>query len=173
MEIRYKNYLVRNAVSLDASLLAKWWNDGLIMEHAGFPLGLGISEKEIIESLAKDNDLKRRLIIEIDNIPVGEMNYESKDLTKAEIGIKICDSDYQNKGHGKVLLSMLIEELFNIGYDKIVLDTNPNNLRARHTYEQLGFKQVGIRVDSWIDQLGNKQSAVDYELNKNDFNNYK
>lgn len=43
----------------------------------------------------------------------------------AEIGIKICDFSKQNKGYGKILLSMLIFSLFNdMGYNKIILDTN-------------------------------------------------
>ena len=173
MEIRYKDILIRNADKDDASILASWWNDGSVMEHAGFPYGLGISEKQIIDSLKNDNDLYRRLIIEYDDKAIGEMNYKVIDNDTVQIGIKICDDNYQNRGIGKIILSMLIRELFNEGYVKIVLDTNPNNLKARHVYEQLGFKNIGTRIDCWIDQLGNKQSAVDYELTINDFIEYK
>lgn len=41
-----------------------------------------------------------------------------------EIGIKICESDYQEKGIGRVVLSMLIEEMFRMGANVIFLDTN-------------------------------------------------
>ena len=82
----------------------------------------------------------------------------------AEIGIKICDSLYQEKGLGKKILSMLIGELFARGYKKIILDTNLNNKRAQHVYETLGFSKVRENIDSWTNQVGEIQSSVDYEL---------
>ena len=54
-----------------------------------------------------------------------------------------------------------------MGYRRIVLDTNLNNRRAQHIYEQLG-----VRKDAWRDQLGALQSAVDYELRPEDFISY-
>ena len=67
------------------------------------------------------------------------------------------------------MLSMLIRELFSRGYTKIVLDTNLKNKRAQHVYERLGFQKVDVRIDAWIDQVGKKQSVVDYELTKEHF----
>lgn len=70
-------------------------------------------------------------------------------------------------------MSLFIESLFNeLNYKKIILDTNLENKRAQHVYEQLGFKRVRINVDSWKDQLGNLKSSVDYELIKEDFVSY-
>lgn len=60
-----------------------------------------------------------------------------------------------------MLLTYLLEEM---GCVKVVLDTNMKNLRAQHIYEQLGFRKTGLRENSWRDQLGVWQSAVDYEL---------
>ena len=98
------------------------------------------------------------------------MNYVEIDDSACEIGIKICDFSMQNKGIGKVTLSLFIDALFNeYGYKKIILDTNINNTRAQHVYEQLGFKKVRINENAWKDQLGNWQSFVDYELTKDSF----
>ena len=55
------------------------------------------------------------------------------------------------------------------GYSKIVLDTNLKNTRAQHVYEKLGFRKLGVRANSWVDQLGQPQSAVDYALTEADF----
>ena len=82
----------------------------------------------------------------------------------AEIGIKICEASFQEKGLGRIVLSMLIRELFLKGYTKIVLDTNMNNTRAQHVYEKLGFHRVRIHENSWKNQLGELQSSIDYEL---------
>ena len=100
---------------------------------------------------------------------IGECSCRALEGSVVEIGIKICESDCQNRGVGKIVLSMFIKYLFNSGYSKIVLDTNLNNKRAQHVYEQLGFKKVGININSWKDQLGNFQSSIDYELFKEDF----
>jgi len=49
------------------------------------------------------------------------------------------------------------------------LDTNLKNTRAQHVYEKLGFRKVRTRINAWKDQLGELQSAVDYELTAEDF----
>ncbi|MDR2590236.1 MAG: GNAT family N-acetyltransferase [Oscillospiraceae bacterium] len=172
MTIKNNNLLIRNATVDDAAQLEIWWRDGKIMAHAGFPNGLDITAKEIADSLSTDTDeTYRRLIIEVDKIPIGEMNYRNIGDNTAEIGIKICDFNRQEKGHGSHLLCMLINELFLCyGYEKIILDTNLNNKRAQHVYEKIGFNKVGIRYDCWKNQLGEPQSAVDYELKRENWN---
>ena len=171
MLLKESNLIIRNATSEDAILLCKWWNDGKVMAHAGFPNGLGITEQSIAESLQKDNDeIHRRLILVIDNVPVGEMNYRNIGNKTAQIGIKICNSEKQEKGYGTRFLKLLIHHLlFNLEYEKIILDTNVKNERAQHVYQKIGFKQVGTRIDSWRNQLGELQSSIDYELTAEEF----
>ena len=166
MYIKNDQLLIRNATSEDASILCKWWRDGRVMEHAGLPKGLEINDEDIKKSLLKDTDEShRRLIIEINDIPAGEMNYQNIGNDTAQIGIKICDFKIQNMGYGTVLLKMLINSLFeDYGYSKIILDTNLNNKRAQHVYEKIGFIKVNVRYDCWKNQMGELQSAVDYEL---------
>lgn len=170
MLLQEDNMVIRNATEKDAEQLCMWWNDGKIMAHAGFPNGLGTSKEDIIKKISTDSDdTRRRLIIEIDNTPVGEMSYHNLGNGMVEIGIKICDFKQQNHGYGTKLLKTLIHELFKQGYEKIKLDTNLNNERAQHVYEKIGFRKTGIRVDAWIDQLGEAQTAVDYELTRSEF----
>ncbi len=174
MRLEYGDICIRNAEKEDCEQLAKWWNDGAVMAHAGFPEGLGTNAAEIEQQIETDrDDAKRRLIIEKDHLRIGEMSYYNLGDQIAEIGIKICDSDYQEKGLGRVILSMLIGELFHRGYRKIVLDTNLKNERAQHVYEKLGFVKVRIRPNAWRDQSGNLQSAVDYELTQEHFTEYR
>lgn len=173
MLLSYQGLTIRNATIDDSVILARWWNDGKIMAHAGFPNGTGQTPENIAESLRQDtDDTRRRLIIESDGIAFGEMNYKNIGDATAEIGIKICDFAKQEKGYGRILLSMLISELFFIGYKKIILDTNRNNTRAQHVYEMLGFSKVRINKDCWRDQLGELQTSIDYELYEKQFMNY-
>lgn len=172
MFLKHDYLVIRNAAAYDAQLLCDWWNDGKIMSHAGFPNGLGITEHEILKKLEKNNDLNRRLILEISAVPVGEMNYRTAENNVAEIGIKICDFSQQDKGYGTIFLTMLINALFSeMGYYKIILDTNLNNTRAQHVYEKIGFRKIAVRHHSWRNQLGEIQSSIDYELTRNQFNN--
>lgn len=144
MLINDNHLVIRNATSNDAEILCKWWNDGKVMAHAGFPKGLGINEETMIEQLASDtDDTHRRLILEADGLPVGEMNYRNKGNKTAEIGIKICDFSKQNKGYGKIYLCMLIDSLFEKGYEKIILDTNIKNKRAQSFMKKLDLRKFG------------------------------
>ena len=171
MRKEYNDILIRDAVPGDAPLLCRWWNDGAVMAHAGYPNGLGTTVGEIEKQLSINNQYRH--IIVYKGAPIGEMNYIPADETSCEMGIKICESEYQNKGLGKKILSLFISGLFNdLGYTKIMLDTNLNNTRAQHVYEQLGFTKIRVRENSWKDQLGNWQTAVDYELIEKDFKSY-
>lgn len=174
MQLKYDKITIRNATVEDAQRLCNWWNNGAIMAHAGFPNGLGTTTEEVEEKIKAESDKSTRLyIILYDNRAIGEMNYRDIGNNMCEIGIKICDTDMQNKGLGKVILSIFIDGLFNeLGYQKIVLNTNLNNKRAQHVYEQLGFQKIRINLGSWKDQLGDLQSSVDYELKKQNYVSY-
>ena len=166
MERQYGDLTIRNAKIEDADQLCRWWNDGAVMVHAGFPKGLGIRPEETAAKIGEESDdTMRRHIILLKDAPIGEMNYRNLGGKTCEIGIKICNADYQNKGLGKIVLSLFLDGLFHeFGYEKILLDTNLKNERAQHVYEQLGFRKLRVNRDSWKDQLGNWQSTVDYEL---------
>jgi RimJ/RimL family protein N-acetyltransferase len=89
MLIEYGRHKVRNAESEDADVLAGWWNDGEVMEHAGFPEGLGTDPETVRKELSLDSDeARRRLIIEMDGVSAGKMSYRNKGGGVAEIGIK-------------------------------------------------------------------------------------
>ena len=164
MNLQYKNLIIRDAVAADAEQLTVWWNDGAVMAHAGFPNGLGTTVEKVIAGLGNG-----RLVLEENGRLIGEACYRKVDDGIAEIGIKICETDCQNRGLGRIILSMLISWLFEQGFKKIVLDTNLTNLRAQHVYESLGFRKLRVNIDSWKDQLENLQSAVDYELTEDNF----
>lgn len=179
MYIHNNNLTIRTAVVEDAEILTSWWNDGKIMAHAGFPNGLNQSIEETINQINKNrNSLSQRCIIEVDGNRIGEASYRIYDK-EAEIGIKICDCSYQNQGIGTTLLKMLIEFLFTdkminkqINIDKIILDTNQKNERAQHVYEKIGFTKLRVNENAWLDQLGEQQSSIDYEMTREYFEKY-
>lgn len=157
---------VRRATADDAAVLCSWWNDGAVMEHAGFPQGLGTTEERIREQIASESeDTICRYIIEYDGTPIGETHRRYVSDGVCEIGIKICVPEMQEIGLGKRILSLLIGEIFgNLGYKRINVDTNPENTRARRVYERLGFVLTEFKKDCWRDQTGRLRSAVCYAL---------
>jgi RimJ/RimL family protein N-acetyltransferase len=172
MRLENDSLVLRSARPADAQILTDWWNDGKVMAHAGFPLGLHTTQAETAALISRQSSRSRLLILEWDGRPIGECSYRV-DGSTAEIGIKICDFEMQNRGIGRRALKMLISTLFTLTdsagnrlVEKIVLDTNTKNLRARHVYESLGFRLLEIRENSWQDQLGEWQSAALYELER-------
>lgn len=171
--VQKNDLTIRSAEIGDAELLTTWWNDGTVMEHAGFPNGLNQSLEETIEQISNNERcLSQRCIIEVKGIPIGEMNYSIGNRL-AEIGIKICDSSYQNHNLGTKFIEMLVEHLFTnealnhaVPIDKIILDTNKKNERAKHVYEKIGFLKLRVNEDAWKDQVGQLQSSVDYEMSR-------
>lgn len=173
IEHKNNNLVIRSATLEDASLLTTWWNDGTVMAHAGFPLGLNQTIEETKKQIESNfSRLSQLCIIESNNYRIGEVSFGIGE-GYAEIGIKLCESTYQNKGLGTIVLQMLIEFLFhdpklnqNTQIERIILDTNLTNLRAQHVYENLGFKRLSIHYNAWEDQLGTLQSCIDYELTR-------
>ena len=56
MYLHQNELTIRDALPADALLLCRWWNDGKVMEHAGFPQGLGTSVEKITHQLLEPND---------------------------------------------------------------------------------------------------------------------
>ena len=92
MRIVYHDLEIRNAGPADCDQLARWWNDGSVMAHAGFPHGLGTTAEKIAAQIAADtDDTRRRLVIEYQGRLIGECSYRVLPGSEAEIGIKICE----------------------------------------------------------------------------------
>lgn len=165
MYLHQNELTIRDALPADTPLLCRWWNDGKVMEHAGFPQGLGTSVEKITQKLLEPDNRTHLLIIESEGLPIGEMNWRREESDHAEIGIKICESDRQEKGFGSRLIAMLCRDLFaNRGIARITLNTMLENQRAQHVYEKLGFVKTGVRENCWRDQTGKLRTAVDYQL---------
>ena len=174
MKIEKEKIIIREVNNKDAEQLCLWWNNGEIMSCVGMPLGLNTTveavKKKIERALSENLHIH---VIEYENNLIGEMNYVEQDNNSCLISIKICDSKMQNKGLGKIVLSLFIKELFeNVGFEKIFVTMDFRNKRAQRVFEKLGFKKKSTDINSWIDQMGNTQSSVTYILIKDDFNSY-
>lgn len=179
MHIIRNNIVLRSAREDDVETLTSWWNDGQVMAHAGFPNGLDVSKERVLSTInLNKKNLSQLCIVEIDQERVGECNFRLE-AGAAEIGIKLCDLAYQNKGYGTKVLRILIDYLFTdnvLNHENkittIKCDTNVNNKRAQAVYQKLGFKIVRRNINSWKNQLGELQSSLDLELTFEDYLSY-
>ena len=180
MKIKKDNILIRSANTDDTILLNKWWNDGKVMEHAGFPNGLEQTLKDTRKSIETwEGKLGQLCIIEIDEKPIGELSYSIKDNNTAYAGWKICDFTYQNQGYGPKIIVLLVyfiftDEVINSDFtiDKILWDTMIENERAQYVYERkIGAKKLAVRKNSWKDQVGRLRTTLEYSISREDFLN--
>ncbi|TVP96084.1 MAG: N-acetyltransferase [Acholeplasmatales bacterium] len=161
---------IRPATPEDATVLATWWADGKIMEHAGFPKGLNTNHVALKERLLVQSKMDTLWLIEQhDGHPIGEMHHRIKNA-QAQIGIKLCVASTQGQGIGPDALKWLICYLFTqFDITEIVLDTMIENTRAQKVYERLHFQKVNLLKECWQDQLGRMRTAIVYRLSRHDF----
>lgn len=180
MRIEKDNIVIRSATIDDVIQLNKWWNDGRVMEHAGFPNGLGESLEDTMNNIRSwEGKLSQLCMIEIDGKSVGELSYRIKDDGAAYPGWKVCEFSYQSQGYGHKIIMMLFEFIFTdesinskFPIEKIVWDTMIENKRAQYVYEnKIGARNIGIRKNCWKDQTGKWRTAVEYKLSREEFFN--
>lgn len=156
---------LRPATGEDAPLLGTWWRDGAVMEHAGFPDGLDITDEEIAAQLATGP--AHRLMLEADGVPLGEAAWYDRGGGTAEIGIKLCVAARRGQGLGTRYLRLLLEHLLGpLGFARVVLTTGADNARARHVYEKLGFRLTALRPRAFQDSRGGWRDVAEYLLEK-------
>lgn len=181
MRLTDSELLLRRAGEGDAKVLNAWWNDGAVMAHAGFPDGLNQPLEEtrrLVRAYAASAD-RGLWIILCRGTPIGESSWQLVDSTTACCGWKICEADYQNRGLGPRVIRMTLSWLFSEEglrarhpITSVIWDTNLSNTRAQRVYEQkIGAERLGVRENSWQDQRGKRQSAVDYRVTREWFLN--
>lgn len=171
--------MIRPLEEGDEETLYRWWNDGELMAHAGFPNGILQSKETIrikITSGKEDVFSKtRRFMIcrQEDFKPIGEVNYHDWDARnqKCEIGIKVCEKPEQGKGYGYDALFYFIDFVMNhLNLNKIELTTMKDNLRAQKLYKKLGFQPFGVSTDGYFDsRIGEFVDVIFMELLKKEW----
>lgn len=172
MDLEYKDLKIRKTSLEDAGLLLNWWNDGSVMAFAGYPDGK--KTKEVIIRHYIDHDTKHyRHIIEYKGEPIGEINYRDTNDQAASLSVMIAEEGWQNKGLGKIILSLFIDVLFrDYGFKKINIETFKSNPRSIHVAESLGFKKLKDYQDNRHDTRGKPMSTIEYQLIEDDFISY-
>lgn len=84
IENKKEHLVIRTAAMEDAPVLTKWWNDGTVMAHAGFPHGLNQTVEETERQIANPTVLSQICIIEANHEKIGEMSYDIEEYDVEE-----------------------------------------------------------------------------------------
>lgn len=149
----------------DLSRLMRWVNDPEVTAHLGSPISVfpfsNADESNWIAELSKSPHSERPMLIEIRSaedageeavwIPIGDISFHRVDwITRsAELGIMIGEKQYWDKGYGSEAIRLMFTHGFNgLNLHRIFLGVHPDNSRAKHAYEKLGFKHDGRHRDA-------------------------
>jgi GNAT superfamily N-acetyltransferase len=84
----------------------------------------------------------RFLLAMQDGQPAGCVALKGHDATTSELKRLYVRSTYRGQRIGWQLVSRLVEEARQIGYERIVLDSHSSMRKAHEIYQALGFKKV-------------------------------
>ena len=144
-------YGFRPVTERDLPLLSRWLNEPHMREWWDEP------EKELAEIREHMDSISvEPLIVEFDGKPIGYLQsydphleddhpYADQPFGTLGLDLSIGVPELVGKGHGSALLSQFVDELFEEGTPRVVIDPHPTNARAIRAYEKAGFMPVGER----------------------------
>jgi aminoglycoside 6'-N-acetyltransferase len=123
--------------------LAAWWGD---------------VDAEIAEIAAHIGSVSvAPFIIELDGTPIGYLQsydphredghpYQDQPLGTLGVDLSIGPPERLGQGHGSASLRQFVDELFERGVRRVVIDPDPANARAIRAYEKAGFRPFDTRT---------------------------
>ncbi len=127
---------------LAAPHIAEWWDDpareldairGHLDSVSVEPLIVELNGKPIAYLQSYDPHLE-------DDHPYADQPFGTLGLD-----LSIGEPELVGIGHGSAMLDQFIEELFDEGTPRVIIDPDPANRRAIRAYEKAGFTPIGER----------------------------
>ncbi|MCL2557847.1 MAG: GNAT family N-acetyltransferase [Treponema sp.] len=155
VELMRNGLTLIRATSSDAPYFYRHWNES----------GWAIDMEKVREELdPKGEDAVFQYLIKIGEKVVGDVHHGRVDEGRAEIGVFIRDESQRRKGYGFLAIAIMIDHLFERGYERIIFNTAVDNAPMRHIAEKkLGLKPV-IHEDVLQELSGRRESYAEYEL---------
>ena len=115
------------------------------------------------------------LIVELDGRPIGYLQsydphleddhpYQDQPFGTLGVDLSIGVPDLVGIGHGPAILGQFVEELFEEGALRVIVDPDPRNKRAIRAYEKAGFRPIGERHSEYGPALLMAVDAEEGEL---------
>jgi ribosomal protein S18 acetylase RimI-like enzyme len=94
--------------------------------------------KSIVQNtMQSENRIQYIATLEDDPVGVGAVSFDKDEVSINGLGIS---PQYQGKGYGRELLTLIIHELQKKGVQEITIDVNSSNENAFHLYKSCGFE---------------------------------
>ncbi len=138
----------------DAGAFTAWMNDLQVTlplgDEAYSPLSLEKMEFEVTESIRRQDHIFSIIEAETDRL-IGRCLLFSIDTVNrsAKVGIVIGEKEWWNQGIGSEALILLLDYAFNLlNLHSVMLGAFAFNERAIHSYQKVGFKEIGRRREA-------------------------
>jgi aminoglycoside 6'-N-acetyltransferase len=151
------SYDFRPVTEKDLPMIAKWLREPHVAEWWDDP------DKEIAEIREHmDSVSVEPLIVELDGSPIAYLQsydphmeddhpYADQPFGTLGIDLTIGPPELVGIGHGSAILRRFVEELFEEGAPRVIVDPHPDNGRAIRAYEKAGFRPIGRRHSQYGD----------------------
>ena len=141
--------------------MAEWWGD---------PDTEIASIAEHIDSISVEP-----LIVELDGKPIAYLQsydphmeddhpYQDQPFGTLGIDLSIGPAHLVGKGHGSAILMQFVDELFEEGVPRVIIDPDPSNKRAIRAYEKAGFVAFDTRTSVYGPALMMARDAEEGEF---------
>jgi aminoglycoside 6'-N-acetyltransferase len=128
--------------------VARWWDDPQT-EITGI--------RDHIDSISVEP-----LIVELDGKPIAYLQsydphleddhpYADQPFGTLGVDLTIGRPELIGIGHGSAILRQFVEDLFEEGVPRVVIDPDPANIRAIRAYEKAGFRAIDRRQSVYGD----------------------
>lgn len=135
----------------DGELWARWMNDLDVSlplgDEAYMTVGLERMQEDVQQIIARGEHVFT-IVERQSGCAIGRCLLFALDMVNrsAMLGIFIGEKSYWGMGYGQEATRLLLDFAFNLlNLHSVMLGVFSFNQRARHVYEQLGFKEIGRR----------------------------
>ncbi|RWB20496.1 MAG: N-acetyltransferase [Mesorhizobium sp.] len=145
--------------------VAEWWDD---------------PQKELAEIRAHISSVSvEPLIVELDGRPIAYLQsydphleddhpYADQPFGTLGIDLSIGPAELLGIGHGSAIVRQFVEELFEEGAPRVIIDPHPDNGRAIRAYEKAGFRPIGRRQSEYGDVVLMAVDAAEADTEEGD-----
>lgn len=145
-------YSFRPVVEADLPMIAGWLRQPHVAEWWDDAEDEIASIREHIDSISVEP-----LIVELNGKPIGYLQsydphleddhpYQDQPFGTLGLDLSIGRPELVGMGHGSALLRQFVEELFEEGTPRVIIDPDPANTRAIRAYEKAGFRAFDTRT---------------------------
>ncbi|SDJ03416.1 aminoglycoside 6'-N-acetyltransferase [Mesorhizobium muleiense] len=159
MAKRENRYDFRPVTEADLPMIAAWLAEPHVAEWWDDPETEIAQIREHIDSISVEP-----LIIELDGEPIGYMQsydphledghpYSDQPFGTLGIDLSIGRPELVGRGHGSAIVRQFVEQLFEEGAPRVIIDPDPSNGRAIRAYQKAGFRAIDRRQSEYGDAL--------------------